>query len=612
MDSSGGPPPPDQGPWPGDARMAGLRETDPAGPCASQRPHGGPPLPAPVSYSTLGGAPQPVFQGVVPSAVSCSPPKPLEQPAIGQGAPMGPVPLQPEPNEGAPVPPWLLLPQRHPAQPQQQQQQPQQQQQQQQQQHLYYEGQQVVQQQLHPQRAPVMQQGGGGPHSGEGPPAPVNMGELPPWQPPMDCSAERSVSFACASPCILSTQAAPPYAVSPLPAGPFVGDLPHISTQQPHLQQWQPELLLLLLPVLLSRHSPSRHPAQPQQQQQQPQQQQQQQQQHLYYEGQQVVQQPLHPQRAPVMQQGGGGPHSGEGPPAPVNMGELPPWQPPMDCSAERSVSFACTSPCIISTQAPPPYAVSPLPAGPFVGDLPHISTQQPHLQQWQPAAPAAAQNEALQPPPGPAAAAAAAAAPPPGAAVAPFPFGGVYPPLGLGGQALSKAENKSSRPPKGGGACRRKTEAAGEGGAPPAPPSGTRPAKFFKQHSPGKGAPKPRGKGSGAQGVAQEDGAPKDPSAGSVGCQGAPHGGPPSHGAPMRPPSMGGHCKPPATGFDKGEGNSGAPKPNPRPRAVRPSEVMAKMYFHPIRIRESPAHVRVGPQVCTPLFLWCMQRAAE
>ncbi|CDI74518.1 hypothetical protein, conserved [Eimeria praecox] len=198
--------------------MAALRETDSGGGCATQRPHGGGPLPVPVPYNTLGGAPQPpthsqaVFQGVVPSGVSCSPPKPLEQPAMNQGAPMGAVALQPEPTDGAPMHPWLLLPQRH--------------QQQQQQQHLYYEGQQqVVQQQLHQQRPQVLQQGGGGPHSGDGSPAPMNMGELPPWQPAMDCSAERSVSFGCASPCMLPAQAPPPYrpyeygGVTPVAAG---------------------------------------------------------------------------------------------------------------------------------------------------------------------------------------------------------------------------------------------------------------------------------------------------------------------------------------------------------------------------------------------------------
>ncbi|CDI74519.1 hypothetical protein, conserved [Eimeria praecox] len=298
----------------------------------------------------------------------------------------------------------------------------------------------------------------------------------------------------------------------------------------------------------------------------------------------------------------------------------------------------------MLPAQAPPPYSVSPLASGPFVGDVPHISTQ-PHLQQWHPGA--ATQSDALQPPP---AAAAAAAPPPPGPPVAPFPFGmcmgapqgppgglkggpeapagggpwqpmqqqhqqhqqhqhqqpqpqqqrapqqppqqphvsalqppgGVYAPMGLGGAAMPKGESKSSRPPKGGGACRRKADSGVEGGGPPAPSSGTRPAKFFKQHSPGKGAPKPRAKGCGVQGIAQEDGMPKDPALVPVGCQGGPPGGPPSHGAPVRQPPLSGHCKPPSSGtFEKGEGNGGAPRPNPRPRAVRPSEVMAKMYFH-------------------------------
>ncbi|CDJ46541.1 hypothetical protein, conserved [Eimeria brunetti] len=500
MDSSGGAPPPNQNPWPGNPRMPALPETDSAGACASQRPHGGAPLGAPVSYNALGAPTQPVFQNVVSSNVSCSPPKPLDHPPMNQGAPMGPVPLQPEPTaEGAPVAPWMLFPQRQPP-PQQQQQ------------HLYYEGQQVVQQPLPPQRPPVLQQGAGGAHSGEGPPAPVNMGELPPWQPPMDCSNERSVSFGCTSPCIVPTQGPPPYTVSPIPGGPFVGDLPHISTQQQqHLRQWQQAAAApqgeALQPPPAAAAAPAAAPP----------------------PAAAVAPFPFGmcmgaPQGPPSSLKGG--------PEAPAGGG---PWQPMQQQQQHQQQQHQHQQ----QQQHQPP------------------QQQRPPQQQQQPQQPHVG---GLQQPPG-----------------------GVYTPMGMGGGPMQKTENKGSRPPKGGGACRRKAEAGVEGGGPLAAPSGTRPAKFFKQHSPGKGAPKPRSKGSGAQGGAQEDGggAPKDPSAPSAGCQGGPQGGPPSHGgAPIRPP-MGGHNKQPTGGFEKGEGTSGPPKANPRPRAVRPAEVMAKMYFH-------------------------------
>lgn len=316
---------------------------------------------------------------------------------------------------------------------------------------------------------------------------------------------------------------------------------------------------------------------------------QQQVQQQCFYEGQPVAQQQMQQQRP---QGPARGPNGGDGPP--VGLGDSSQWASSMESATDGSGGFGYGSSCMLSSQAPTPFGVSLLPTGPYLGE-PLITTQ-PHLPTWQPGA--GGQQDTIQGPfdtgvafgmcmsTSPGQTGGGGEAPEsqanvgggPWYAMQQQPIGGLeassasYPALSEGSSAPPKAEGKSSRQNKNGGS-RRRGDLAADSGAPGGVQAATRPAKFFKQHSPAKAAPKPRGKMAASQQGPLGEGGTKGPGDGAVGCT-----GPPSQAA-VGALTAGQKTSPGPVAGSQGDG--AVPKAAPRSRAVRPSEVMAKMYFH-------------------------------
>ncbi|OEH77986.1 hypothetical protein cyc_00421 [Cyclospora cayetanensis] len=313
-------------------------------------------------------------------------------------------------------------------------------------------------------------------------------------------------------------------------------------------------------------------------------------QQQLYYDSQPVLQQPQLQQRPQSLQQGALGDTLSMG------MNEGPQWQPSLEYAGDGSSAFNYASACMLPSQRPSPYGAPPMPTLPF-GEA--TMGAHPSLAAWQAGNP---QQEALQ---GPHTTAATASffgmcmgAPqghPTGLSgnpEAPSGGGSWFPlqqqqPLEAPAMYLStaphcggsvKPEGKGSKPCKNSGVSRcgdtGAESATGAGGSGAVACAATRPAKFFKQHSPDKAQIKPRGKGANAQAAAWGEGTPKEPPSSSPSVR-------VGNGQTAAGASTGGSQKPLGSLPEAGEGESSAPKTGHRPRAVRPSEVMAKMYFH-------------------------------
>ncbi|KAL8435049.1 hypothetical protein ACSSS7_002719 [Eimeria intestinalis] len=339
--------------------------------------------------------------------------------------------------------------------------------------------------------------------------------------------------------------------------------------------------------------------------------------QQYYYEGHQPVlqQEHLHQQQPQPGLQGGA--HGMEPSTAPVGMADGSHWVSQVDFATEVQGGgpFGFGVPCVLAPASPAPplasYVVAPMPGGPpFVGAAGGPLPAQASLSTW-PAADGS-QHEHLKAPP--AAPLAMCINPAPGGELTGAPAEGSggpggpwYPlqqqplPAGATGNyctmpdaAPPKAEGKSARQSRSGSGRKRGdqwVEGASSGGGPPTatgpPPSVTRLAKFFKQHSPAKAPPKTKARatnlhvGGFTVGEVDEEVIPK-PTAASMAVGPATAKG----GGGQQQQGMGGG--PPPLSISKGPLDCIEqhlpplpPKAPPRPKGVRPSEVMAKMYFH-------------------------------
>ncbi|KAL8272861.1 hypothetical protein Esti_003248 [Eimeria stiedai] len=336
--------------------------------------------------------------------------------------------------------------------------------------------------------------------------------------------------------------------------------------------------------------------------------------QQYYYEGPQGVLQQEHLHQQQQQQPGlPGGPQGMEPPAAPMGMTDGSRWVSQMEFATEGPRGpFGFGVPCVLPAASPSPplgsCVVTTMPAGPpFVGAGGALPPQA-SLTTWP--ATDRAQHEHLKGPTAP---------PPLGVCINAAPGqqggeltgapaegsgapGGPWYPLqqqplpataagnycSLPNAAPAKTEGKNARQSRAGSGRKRGDQGGegecGGGGAPAtgAPSSVTRLAKFFKQHSPAKAPPKAKPKSvplqSGGFTVGEVE-LPKPAAAVDV-----------RAAAPKAGGGVGGHNQElggPSLDSGKGplEGSEqqlpALPKAAPRPKGVRPSEVMAKMYFH-------------------------------
>lgn len=383
----------------------------------------------PASFAGIGGSlpttATAMYHGSVPINVGSSPLKGLEQPGVATAGPMGDVGMQSEVQEGVPVDTWMMMPQ---------QQVPQQ---------FYYEGQQMMQQQMQQQSPQGMPRG-----PGDGPA--MGMGDGSQWGHPVEYAADGSGAFSYGGTCVLHGQALPPYQISPLPPGHFVGEQPMAA--QPPLGGWQ----------------------------------------------------------------------TGDG-------SQQDAIQPPATAAAASFGMCMSHSP---GHQG----RLAGAPDGQRNGGSWYTVQQQQQQQQQ-------LGNQG--------------------------PSSGGYASLPEAPIAQPKAEGKISRQSKS-TSVRRRADTTGEGGPTGSAAAGqtaTRPAKFFKKHSPAKAGPKSKCKSM----------SPQETALAETGAKG-------SADVPARTavgPPIAGSCKASPGPLEGGEAQAPAPKAPPRSKSMGPSEVMAKMYFH-------------------------------